>query len=106
MVNGQVLLDEWRKRLQPGDRASIRIGICVWACTLEKPAFSWWREQDDISWRILYDRNEYDTEDHHSMADASELDPLPYPGMTGVLCDPPERAPRRRRRRRRKAVTA
>jgi hypothetical protein len=106
MVNGQVLLDEWHRRLQPGDRVSIRYGSCVRACTLDKRTFTWWREQDDVTWTIRFDRDEYDTDDRYSMSRASLLQPLPYPGMTGVLCDPPEPAPRRRRRRRRKAVTA
>jgi len=77
------------------------------ACTVEAAASAWWVE-DEPMWAITYDLEVGDTlPPVQRIARAYELEPLPYPGMTGGLpARRTRRASRRGPRRRRAGTTA
>jgi hypothetical protein len=100
-------LDAWRAALRPGVRAVIQPYRELRACTVEAAASAWWVE-DEPMWAITYDHEPWDTlPPVQRIARAYELEPLPYPGMTGGLpARRTRRASRRGPRRRRAGTTA
>jgi hypothetical protein len=90
----------WLAGLRPYDRAAIRSasGRYLRGCSVLQRRKPWdWRPEDPI-WELTLDATSFD-EERYFWVYESELQPPPYPGMTGNIIVGPDPVPRRRRPR-------